>query len=76
MAETEKKVVSGTPVSTPNENQNASLLVKTSWPHASFTVPDLPEITSEGTHLTKGQLAIAEKAAELSEVGLHVEEVK
>lgn len=68
MAETEKKVVSGTP--------EESLLVKTSWPHSSFTVPNLPELTSEGTLLTKGQLAIAEKAAELSGVKLHVEEVK
>lgn len=75
MAESEKKVVSGTPVSVPAESNSASLLVKTAWPHASFTVAGVPEVTAEGTKLTKAQFDQVEKAAGPSGVTLEVEDV-
>lgn len=62
---------------TPDESRNASVKVTCQWPNTNFIVSDsVPEITDQGTLLTKGQLAEAEKAAEASGVSLTVEEVK
>lgn len=60
------------------ESPNASFLVKTAWPHTSFDMPDdgVPRITSDGTKLTKTQLATVEESAKASGVELIVEEVK
>lgn len=73
MAESEKRVVAGTPVSTPDESAKASINVRTVWPSGSFTVEGVPEITSAGTMLTKAQFEIAQKAAGPS--GVQLEEV-
>lgn len=61
---------------TPDESRNASVLVRTAWPHTSFIVENVPEVTSEGTMLTKPQLAQVEKAAGPSGVVITSEEVK
>lgn len=73
MAETDKKVVAGNPVTTPDESAKASINVRTVWPSGSFTVEGVPVITATGTMLTKTQFEIAQKAAGPS--GVQLEEV-
>lgn len=56
------------------ESSGATILVKTAWPHSSFDMPDddVPMITSDGTMLTKTQLAVVEKSALANGVGLEI----
>lgn len=74
MAEIEKKSVAPATVNTPDESSNASVKVKTVWPCGSFIVEGVPEITADGTKLTKSQFETAKKAAGPS--GVELEEVK
>ena len=84
MAETGKKAtdrVAVSPVNDPapepaEESPRASVRVRTEWPHSSFTVQGVPEITADGTMLTKTQLTEVEKLAPEYGVGIQVEEVK
>lgn len=65
----------GERLETPDESRSASVLVKTVWPHGRFTVEGVPEVTSEGTKLTKTQLEQVRKAAARSGVGLEVKDL-
>lgn len=58
------------------ESKNASVRVRTVFPHSSFTVQGVPTITDSGTMLTKTQLEKVEKLAPEYDVELDVEEVK
>lgn len=78
MADSEKAAAPSATKESSNANANAKYLVRTTWPHVSFDLPDddVPMITSEGTRLTKAQLDAVEASAAKHDVGLSVEEVK
>jgi hypothetical protein len=73
MAET-SKANNPAPVDLPDESKNASITVRTLWPHSSFIVEGAPEITDLGTKLTKSQFELVQRAAGPS--GVEIEEVK